>query len=428
MKKLLTGLGVIAFAIVLVMLAVSGLDYVLSDDVKAYTRLIMHDMYKEDKIDSIFLGTSHIYRGINPEITDEVWDENTFDVSSALQDIDGSLAMLKEAHKSADIDRCFFEISWRKVKTDKEERMKETTTTYIISDYMKPSRDKVSYLLDAVESKDYVNAFFRVRRNWKNIYSKETMKDIIARKRTDEYRNYGKTIESYAGKGFFPLEGKFSRVSGTGVRTITENYMSDDYRMYFEKIVDYCRENEIELICFVSPTPEYTMVRTKNYDSFVTQVKEVCDGYEVPFYDFNLANPSVLDLKDDDFMDYNHLNSSGADKFTQVFAEFFAGNITEEELFYSSYSEKQEHLPKRFLGLNIKRYSDEGICKVKAVSTKDESYLYEVFYQNADGEYELLQEKSKNREIKMPGSGKVQLKVVIYNDENQKIDEFEKKI
>lgn len=428
MKKILTGLGVAAFAIVLAALVVSGLDYVLSDDVSAYTRLVMHDMYKQGKIDSIFLGTSHIYRGINPEIADEIWAENTFNCSSALQNVDGSLAMLKEAHKSADIDRCFFELSVRKVKCDEEARKEETTTTYIISDYMKPSMDKVSYLLDAVEPEDYINAFFRVRRNWKNIYSKETMKDIVARKNTDEYRNYGKTVKSYAGKGFFPLTGEFDRVSTSGTRVITDNYMSEDYRRYLKRIADYCRENGIELICFASPSPEYMMERTKDYDSFVRQMKEACGNLEVPFYDFNLAKPSVLDLRDEDFLDYNHLNSSGADKFTRVFADFFAGNITEEELFYGSYSEKKEQLPRRFLGLSVRRDQAQGICKVRAVSTKEESYLYEAYCKNADGAYELLQEKSKNREIKLPDKGKVALKIIVYNGEDQKIGEFEKKI
>lgn len=427
MKKLVTGLGVAVFAVVLVALAVWGLDYALCDDVSSYTRIIMHDMYKEDKIDSIFLGTSHIYRGVNPAITDEVWGENTFNCASALQDIDGSYTWLKEAHKSADIDKCYFELSVRKMKSDRQERMEETTTTYIIADYMKPSRNRTSYLREAVNPEDYANAFFRVRRNWKNIYSLETMKDIIARKRTDEYRNYD-SVESYAGKGFFPLTGKFSRVSTSGIRNITDNYMSDDYRMYLEKMVSYCKENDIEFVCFISPAPEYLLERTKNYDSLITQIKEICGELGVPFYDFNLARTSILDLKDDDFMDYNHLNSSGADKFTKVFADFFAGKIEEEELFYDSYAEKKEHLPKRLLGLSIKRDKEAGICKVKAVSTKEEKYLYEAWYLNDAGEYELLQEKSTNRSIAMPTKGNIQLKVVLYNEENQKLDEYVRKL
>lgn len=428
MKKMLTGLGVAVFIIVLAVLCVSGLDYVLCDDVSAGTRLMLHEMYEQDKIDSVFLGTSHVYKGINPAITDAAWNENTFICGSASQNINSSYALLKEAHKSGDIDTCYLELSIRKVNRDKQAWQKQTTAAFIVADYMKPSSDRVSYLLDAVESKDYVNAFCRARRNWKNIYSLDTMKDIVSRKRTDAYRNYDGTVKNYEGKGFFPVAEKFDRITDNGTITITDNYMSEDYLMYFQKIVNYCRENDIELICFTSPIPECTMEQIKNYDSFDAQMRDVCEEYGVPFYDFNLADPSILDLKDDDFSDWNHLSDIGADKFTKVFADFFSGDIEEEELFYDSYSEKKEDLPKRLLGLYMKRDQGAETCKIRAVSTKEETYMYEAWYLSEDDRYELLKEKSKEKTIAMPTKDKVTLKIIVYDGKNKKVGEFEHEI
>ena len=47
--------------------------YLLTDDVDSYTRIMMHQLYTSEKnIDVVFVGSSHVYRSLVPEITDKI--------------------------------------------------------------------------------------------------------------------------------------------------------------------------------------------------------------------------------------------------------------------------------------------------------------------------------------------------------------------
>ena len=73
------------------------LHYILVDDTSSYTRLTMHELYHADSnIDVLFVGSSHVYQSLNPEITDKIFQRNTFNAGSSSQGMDGSLAMIKE--------------------------------------------------------------------------------------------------------------------------------------------------------------------------------------------------------------------------------------------------------------------------------------------------------------------------------------------
>lgn len=427
--KIVKILGIGAFTAMLVVLCVFGLDYVLSDDSESYSRITLHELYGQENVDSIFLGPSHVYSGLDPAITDEAWGENTFNSSTPSQRINTSYALLKEAYRTADIDTCYLEISIRGVKRGLRQR-EMVPEVYNVSDYMKWSWNKVSYLLNAVQPEDYIHAFCRARRNWKSIYSLSTMKETVSKKSQDDYQNYvpvEKKTSYYAGKGFVYYSKEFNNAD-TSTRKPYEGPITEEFQCYFQKIVQYCQENEIELVCFSVPFTEYTMESIGNYDEYYLQAKELCEKYGVSYYDFNLANPSILDIQDSDFRDAHHLNGAGAEKFTKVFADFFAGKIEKEELFYGSYAEKREHLPKRFIGVILKRTKSKEICKIRPITTKEDDYEYEVYYQDENGEYILLQEKSPNLKIELPTKKKVKLKVRVYDSESSKVDEFNQSV
>lgn len=49
-----------------------GWRYILIDDAKSYTRVMMHQLHEsEENIDIIFAGSSHVFRSLIPSITDD---------------------------------------------------------------------------------------------------------------------------------------------------------------------------------------------------------------------------------------------------------------------------------------------------------------------------------------------------------------------
>lgn len=427
--KILKVMGVCVVTTVMIMLFLHGLDYVFSNDTTSWSRIEMHELYGQEDIDSLFLGASHVYSGINPTIADTVWGQNTFNCSTSAQRIDTSYLLLKEANRVADIDTCYLEISVNGVTKGLEEGT--LLEVCRVSDYMRPSWNKFSYLLTAIQPQDLINAFCRARRNWKSVYSLSTMRETVSQKWTAAYRNYEYIkVEAgkYAGKGFVRFQEEFKNVGARVRQPIKENLVNEEFRYYFQKIAQYCQENSIKLVCFSAPLPEYTLESFGNYDVYYTQAKELCEENNVSFYDFNLTNPSILTMKDSDFRDSTHLNEVGAERFTRVLADFFAGKIEEKELFCTSYEAKKEYLPKRFIGLIMRRDASGEFCKIRSVTTKKDKFKFEVYYEDENGECTLLQEKSRNRKIALPSAEKVNIKVCVYDSRDNEVGSFNKSV
>lgn len=55
------------------------LRYILIDDTNSYTRIMFHQLYNSPQnIDIAFVGSSHVYRSIDPKITDKKFGKVTF--------------------------------------------------------------------------------------------------------------------------------------------------------------------------------------------------------------------------------------------------------------------------------------------------------------------------------------------------------------
>lgn len=65
--------------------------YLLSDDASSYTRVTFHEMYEQDNIDILFVGSSLCYKGFIPEIFDEKLGLNTFNAGTSGQHLDPKL-------------------------------------------------------------------------------------------------------------------------------------------------------------------------------------------------------------------------------------------------------------------------------------------------------------------------------------------------
>ncbi|MCD7838841.1 MAG: hypothetical protein LUG65_08015 [Clostridiales bacterium] len=91
-----------------------------------------------------------------------------------------------------------------------------------------------------------------------------------------------------------------------------------DYQLeYFEKIVAYCQENDIELLLFKTPKDSWT-------GSDSNQIQTLADSYGLTYLDFNyeeLLEAINFDITTD-MKDRDHLNTSGADKLSSYLADY----------------------------------------------------------------------------------------------------------
>lgn len=360
MKKYLKKLASLALFLLFMLLINSFFHFILVDDSESFTRIMMHEMYTQEKdIEVLYLGSSHCYRSLIPEVTDTYFNTNTFNAGTSLQQLDATYAMLKETAKSNDLRQVYVELYYG-VNGEIFADRTDMTATYLISDYMKPSFNKLQLILNAGSSEHYVNGFILGRRNWEKLFDPGYIAQTVRRKFSEPYKNYDYiTIkgDTYRAKGYMANDMQFSGSSNYITSNdlgsaFYENYISDDCRKYIIKIIEFCKKEDIKLTFFTAPMTDFSLITLGNYDSYINQVNALLNEYDVDYYDFNLCKLEYLDLSDADYIDPQHLNTTGATKFSNVFGQFFTGQLT-EDIFHQKYADKLSTLGTKILGIKI---------------------------------------------------------------------------
>lgn len=375
------------------------LRYALVDDTTSYTRITMHEFYEQDNIDILFLGASHCFSGMVPSVLDERFDANTFAVGSAAQELDTTFLLMKEGISRYDVKKVYVDLSVYLARTTSYKKH-NLRPTYFVTDYMKPSIRKYKHLMNASDSGQYANSVFLARRNKDKILDFQYMGELLKKKSSSDYKNYiynnpENTTEHYAGKGFIassatmPSEPYFldKAYYRLNVSKIRQDWIDIVYDM-----IEYCDKHNVELVFYAIPESDYLNVSRGNYDDYITAVKEILAGYDVRYVDFNLMRKEYWNNTSELFKDENHLNEKGAILFSELFADYENGLITDEELFYDSMVEKYADLDLQFYGVSYK----DKYRKCKIVTNKSDELEFRVVLKQEDGEEIVVQDFESN--------------------------------
>lgn len=420
MQKIKRALSVVCF---LVLFVVCGafLRYILVDDVGSYTRIMEHELYtQEENIDILLSGSSHCYRTLDPRITDGIFHANTFNIGSSAQEMDGSLALIKEAVKDNDVKQIYLEVYYDIAMQEPYEEREDLTQVYIVADYMKPSINRVKYLLEASSKKHYVNSFILARRNWEKLFDIGYIKELVQKKNWDTYKDYAyiaTDVETYEGKGYVAVDMQGDTWSKQPFYTIDITKVSEDYKNSLQEIIDFCSKHDIELTLFSSTMPDFRLANVGNYDEYIDFVDSLIEGTDVKYYDFNLCREEYLPVDETCFADYDHLNDKGSQMFSKVFAEFFTGQIAEEDLFYDSYAKKLADQEPSVYGFILDGNMEGSEYTLIPVTNSDADQMeLTVLWVPEDGESSILLEQSKERTVSLPVGVAGSLDVTAYLD------------
>ena len=325
-------------------------NYLLMDDSQSYTRLTMHELYERadagEEIDTLFLGSSHCYRAYDPELYEELTGRTAYNLGSSSQNYDTSYYLLREAARLYNLKTVYLDMYYKFLFMDSEDR--DLVQANIISDYMRPSLNKLSFLLTTTEAKNYTNRFFPFRRSWQELGDFAYVRENLAKKQAESYRKYEPVIveaDQYAGRGFVWSDARLD------VDAITwwDNFgkVADDMQLdttypvsYIEKIVSFCREHDIRLVFVTAPSLNQYLEAIGPYDSAHAYVQKLAERFGVEYLDFNLAKTEYLELTADDYIDVDHLNGTGAEKLTLLLTEADGKPI--DEYFNACYDGKYE--------------------------------------------------------------------------------------
>lgn len=350
------------------------MNYLYIDDTDEFSRYMLHEFYEEEEnIDRLYLGSSHVFCGINPVILDDINGENNFNLSTGMQQLNTSYYLLKEADKRHNIDKVYLDLYYgcTIAGTGNLHDYHMLPYSWVVINQMKPSFNKLSYMLDLSKPEYYYMTFLAFTRYKEQLFDRNYVAGVVKGKRSETWKNYEyrhiyhvddrEYIMRNGEKGFRIYNGRmeaggFYRIDCEA--PLEENPITLESLEYLDKIVKYCEKHDIELTWIGCPISNFQLVRNGKYDNYIRQVSELAGEYDIPYYDFNLCKSEYLDLSQDKYWaDMGHLNTEGAEVFTRFLGDFLRseeeGEETYNDCFYDSYEEKIRVAQKEIYGLEI---------------------------------------------------------------------------
>jgi hypothetical protein len=151
--------------------------------------------------------------------------------------------------------------------------------------------------------------------------------------------------EEYRGDGFVYGYLVVDPESGTNYSAYNVDLSNDMpvSKLYYQSllnIIQFCSENNIQLVLVNQPMPTQTLDTLIDYDNYIHFLKQIAEEHDVDYWNFDLYKGDI-GLAEDCYMDEHHLNGKGAEIYTKFFCDFVNevqdGNSDPESYFYDSY-------------------------------------------------------------------------------------------
>lgn len=301
---------------------------------------------QEQKCDTIIIGESHGESGYDPYFISDVTGYDVFNLSRRSMPFVNLIYILEEANVRGQYKKVVLDLDPSYWVDDSSLFGLDANLVFRLT-----GRRWFDYVNNILAKDNYNNTFADynaspeiIKRIPQNVKCKLN-KAYLTASESSIQNTYSLFIKSgryeYRGKGF--LYG-FEK---SNMQWPTFDFNSNDVKKrnieYFKKIVKYCKDNDIELVCVQSALPPYRL-QNENMDDVHEYFAELCGEYGVPFYDLNYLKDEYLSRTDDDYVDLDgHMMGELADRQSAVFGQILISE-NKKEFFYDNYDDVLKHL------------------------------------------------------------------------------------
>ena len=352
-------LAAVALFAALTLAVLAAANFLLVDDVHSYSRAMLQELYADaGKVDTLFLGSSHCYRSVDPAQVDAALGTYSFNAGSSQQLPDGSYYMLREAAAQNTLHTVYLEMFYTGYNQSASKDV--PLACYLLTDHMRwTSPNRYAYQAEMGGLAAFADLLLPARHG---VASPGTLPALWRAKLTDGYApgntaylTYADEGESYRGRGFVYTSGTPQNAFHTLLDVDPDAPLSDFGWEYLRKTVDFCQQNGIRLVLFTSPLPSAYLYNTANYQAYVDALRDFAAENNTVYWDFSLYKDiDTLNLLVEDFSDAHHLNGQGAGKFTTVLCDTIARDNAGEDvaaLFFDSVAEKLALAPDQSIAM-----------------------------------------------------------------------------
>ncbi len=287
---------------------------------------MIHSFYdvKEDSLDVLFLGSSHLYYGIQPNVLWREYGIASYDMGSAEQTVASSYFLLKEAFQYQQPKVVVLEsyYLWYPDLYDSEARLRQA---FDGMRYGKAKREMVDAMLPELGWKEqltYYLPFLKYHERWNALEDYDFHTKPYLRGARIDY-----TVAEVEDPGL-PEE-----ASDLPVLSLE----------YLGKIKELCQENNAAFVLVAIPYGTEASAERYTYRQGMNLALETWAKEQgIPFRFYQKEEPELIDFATD-FRDQTHLNTEGAETFTTDFGAWLAEQYELEnhraDVAYTSYEE-----------------------------------------------------------------------------------------
>lgn len=266
------------------------------------------NFYAEEKntIDVLLFGTSQMYCDVNSNV---IWDETritSYNLAKPEQPLWMTYYYMKEAFKYQKPKLAVLDVY--AIKYDEE--YKELWNNNVQLDSFKMSKNKLDAINASIPEKErayFLIKLLKEKDNWKNI-NKSNFTPKFRYSRSDTKGH----LEMYDVAKVVPYTGFSKKVK----------LLSEKNEVYFKKIIDLCKEENIPLLVVKTPHLQDNEIQEK-----YNRVEEITKENNIEFLNLNSISDEIGIDFNKDFSDWGiHLNISGSTKVTKYLAEYFKEN------------------------------------------------------------------------------------------------------
>lgn len=300
--------------------------------INAFTKSRFDDFYAltPGELDMVFLGSSHSYCTFDPENFDEKMQISSFQLGTPLQHPDTTYFTLKEVLKTQKPSVAVVEVYWDML--DESFEMKQANSFFevvndenTVKEYIKevfPINEKVKYSILPIKYQQDYFAYegSQIEKQLQDKYN-VTKKKTASVEGKEEYRSKGYVYCDYViPEEEFDETNQFKNFDG-------ENWdFNKVQKKYLKKIIELCKDEDIELIFVTAPIANVSMDYIKNYDLIYNDINKFAQENNIKYIDLNKICYENNLLKDENFRDDAHLNDSGVKIVNNIFMEFLLEN------------------------------------------------------------------------------------------------------
>lgn len=301
--------------------------------VGAGSELMWYGFDNKKTIDTVFVGDSLCSNALNPAIFDEITGQNSFNMGTNSQSLTCSYLSIKNAIQYRQVKHVIFVINYQQLRGNIFGTPKSQAAFMDGLNRISNPRRQLHNYLDYISLGDNFTACTSINILLPWVYNHvdfdtQRIKNNIAAKYKGETAldNMNTKRHSYDLNGYKSMDIKidYRKIKKAVSRPPSKRTANKYALQWLERICKLCQKNYVDLLVIYPPHPNFDVLYNgETHFKMMEQAKTCLSNYDVPFYDFSLSKPELLNIKDEHFRDREHMNRAGATAFSEAFALFW---------------------------------------------------------------------------------------------------------